>query len=167
MWRRYPMIYDGRWEFPPSPVTWAFTRYLAAPIGIRRHAEAGLTAVVMSPPDDCFAVAMPYNREPPDGVASPRIGLLVAVRRRPGRRPDRHRPLSLDHRQGSLRRGDSSTVPGVSRRVRRSARVVIRDRSKNDCLILDVDGLPSRRVWLEAYVANSTGILCHPFVERS
>jgi hypothetical protein len=65
-----PMIYDGRWEFPPSPVTWAFTRYLAAPIGIRRHAQAGLTVVLMSPPADCFAVAVPYNREPPDNVAS-------------------------------------------------------------------------------------------------
>jgi hypothetical protein len=65
-----PIIYDGRWEIPPSPVTWAFTRYLAAPIGIRRHAEAGLTAVFMSPPEDCFAVAVPYNKQPPDNVAS-------------------------------------------------------------------------------------------------
>ncbi len=64
-----PMIYDGRWDFPPSPVTWAFTRYLAAPIGIRRHAEAGLTAVFMAPPKDCFAVSVPYNKEPPDNVA--------------------------------------------------------------------------------------------------
>ena len=65
-----PMIYDGRWDFPPSPVTWAFTRYLAAPIGIRRHAQAGLTAVLMSPPEDCFAVSVPYNKEPPDNVAA-------------------------------------------------------------------------------------------------
>ena len=65
-----PMIYDGRWEFPPSPVTWAFSRYLAAPIGIRRHAEAGLTAVLMSVPEDCFAVSMPYNKQPPDNVAA-------------------------------------------------------------------------------------------------
>lgn len=64
-----PMIYDGRWEFPPSPVTWAFTRYLAAPIGIRRHAQAGLTAVLMAPPSDCFAVSVPYNKTPPDNVA--------------------------------------------------------------------------------------------------
>ncbi|NQT17505.1 MAG: hypothetical protein HQ582_32420 [Planctomycetes bacterium] len=64
-----PTIYDGRWEFPPAPVTWAFTRYLAAPIGVRRHGETGLAAVVMSPPDDCFAVAVPYNKEPPDNVA--------------------------------------------------------------------------------------------------
>ena len=65
-----PMIFDGRWEFPPSPVTWAFTRYLAAPISIRRHAEAGLTAVLMAPPEDCFAVSVPYNKEPPDNVAA-------------------------------------------------------------------------------------------------
>lgn len=65
-----PMIFDGRWEIPPSPVTWAFTRYLAAPIGIRRHAETGLTAAIMSTPGDCFAVAMPYNQEPPDNVAA-------------------------------------------------------------------------------------------------
>ena len=65
-----PMIYDGRWEFPPSPVTWAFTRYLAAPIGIRRHAQAGLTVVLMAPPEDCFAVSVPYNKEPPDNVAA-------------------------------------------------------------------------------------------------
>ena len=64
-----PMIYDGRWEFPPSPVTWAFTRYLAAPIAIRRHREAGLTAVFMSTPEDCFALSVPYNKDPADNVA--------------------------------------------------------------------------------------------------
>ncbi|HPA20631.1 MAG TPA: hypothetical protein PLU30_22975 [Verrucomicrobiae bacterium] len=64
-----PMIYDGRWEIPPSPVTWAFTRYLEAPIGIRRDAGAGLTAVIMSPSKDCFAVSMPYNKQPADNVA--------------------------------------------------------------------------------------------------
>jgi hypothetical protein len=64
-----PMIYDGRWEIEPSPVTWAFTRYLAAPIGIRRNSEVGLTAVIMSPPEDCFALSAPYNKQPPDRVA--------------------------------------------------------------------------------------------------
>lgn len=64
-----PMIYDGRWEIPPSPVTWAFTKYFEAPIGIRRHKASGLTAVLMSPPEDCFAVSVPYNKEPPDNVA--------------------------------------------------------------------------------------------------
>ncbi len=63
------MIYDGRWDIPPNPVTWAFLRYLAAPLAVRRHAKSGLAAAIMSPPDDCFAVGTPYNREPPDGVA--------------------------------------------------------------------------------------------------
>jgi hypothetical protein len=64
-----PMIYDGRWGLPPSPVTWAFTRCLAAPIGVRRHAQAGLTAVLMASPEDCFAVNVSYNKQPPDSVA--------------------------------------------------------------------------------------------------
>ena len=62
-------IHDGQWDIPPNPVTWAFLRYLAAPVAVRRQAQSGLAAVLMSPPDDCFAVATPYNREPPDGVA--------------------------------------------------------------------------------------------------
>jgi hypothetical protein len=66
------MIYDGRWDIPPNPVTWAFLRWLAAPIAVRRHAEAGLTAAFMSPPADCFAMSLPYNKQPPDGVASHR-----------------------------------------------------------------------------------------------
>ena len=66
------IMYDGRWDFPPNPVTWAFVRYLAAPVAIRRHSKSGLTAVLMSQPDDCFAVSMSYNKQPPDGVASHR-----------------------------------------------------------------------------------------------
>jgi hypothetical protein len=66
------MIYDGRWNIPPNPVTWAFVRHLAAPIAVRRHAKSGLTAVLISPPDDCFAVGTPYNKQPPDGVGAHR-----------------------------------------------------------------------------------------------
>jgi hypothetical protein len=61
-------IYDGRWEIPPSPVTWAFVRYLAAPVVVRRQ-EGGLSGVFMSPPEDCFAISVSYNRKPADGVA--------------------------------------------------------------------------------------------------
>lgn len=66
------MIYDGRWNIPPDPVTFAFVRYLAAPIAVRRNEKVGLTAVLMSPPEDCFAVAAPYNKQPPDNVAAHR-----------------------------------------------------------------------------------------------
>jgi len=63
------MIFDRRWEFPPNPVQWSVTRWLAAPMALRRDEKSGVTAVWMSPPDDCFAIATPYNRTPPDGVA--------------------------------------------------------------------------------------------------
>jgi len=62
-------VYDRRWEIPPSPVTWAFTRYLAAPIALRRHAESRITVALMAPPQDCFAISTPYNQQPPDNVA--------------------------------------------------------------------------------------------------
>lgn len=63
------MIYDGRWEYPPSPVQWAVSRYMSGPLAVRRDEQAGLSLVWMSPPDDAFAVAVPYNKTPPDGVA--------------------------------------------------------------------------------------------------
>ena len=63
------MIFDRRWEFPPNPVQWSITRYLASPIAMRRDDKSGVAAILMSPPEDCFAVATPYNKTPPDGVA--------------------------------------------------------------------------------------------------
>jgi len=50
-------------------VQWSVTRWLAAPLAMRREEKSGVAAVLMSPPEDCFAVATPYNRTPPDGVA--------------------------------------------------------------------------------------------------
>jgi hypothetical protein len=64
------IIYDGRWEYPPSPVQWAVGRYLAGPLGVRRDPASGITVLLMAPPDDCFALAMPYNKTPPDGIAN-------------------------------------------------------------------------------------------------
>jgi hypothetical protein len=63
-------IFDGRWERPPHPVQWSVTRWLAAPVAVRRHEPSGVTAVLMAPREDCFAVATPYNKTPPDGVAN-------------------------------------------------------------------------------------------------
>ena len=64
------IIYDGRWEYPPSPVQWAVSRYLAGPLGLRRDGASGLSVMLMAPADDCFAVAMPYNKTPPDNIAN-------------------------------------------------------------------------------------------------
>ncbi len=63
------MIFDGRWDYPPNPVQWSVVRYLAAPVAMRRDPKSGIAALMMSPPEDSFAIATPYNRTPPDGVA--------------------------------------------------------------------------------------------------
>lgn len=65
-------IFDGRWDQPPAPVQWCVTRYMAAPLALRRHAESDVTVLMMTPPADCFAVATPYDRDPPDRVSGHR-----------------------------------------------------------------------------------------------
>jgi hypothetical protein len=58
-----PMIRDGRWRQEPNPVQWAIMPCMAAPVGIRRSAAADLAAVLMAPPEDCFAISTPYAGE--------------------------------------------------------------------------------------------------------
>jgi len=58
-----PIIHDGRWQKEPNPVKWTIMPYMAAPIGVRRGAAAGVTVVLMAPPDDCFAISTPYEGE--------------------------------------------------------------------------------------------------------
>jgi hypothetical protein len=60
------MIRDGRWKIGSNPVDWAVEPYLAAPLVLRRDTEKGLVAIMMCPPDDCFAVASPWNPPTPD-----------------------------------------------------------------------------------------------------
>jgi hypothetical protein len=57
-----PIIRDGRWDLPPNPVNWTIMPRLAAPLCLRRGA-GNLVAVLMAPPEDCFAVATPYEGE--------------------------------------------------------------------------------------------------------
>jgi hypothetical protein len=80
VWQVFPrdeevakLVTDGRWQHPPAPVTWTIRQRLASPLAVRRHPELGLTALVMSPPDDCFAVYTPYGEE---GHFSLYLGLL-------------------------------------------------------------------------------------------
>ncbi len=70
IWQAFPrndeavsIIQDGRWKFPPSPVDWAIRPRLAAPLGIRRCPTHNLQAVIMSQPEDCFAVLTPFEAE--------------------------------------------------------------------------------------------------------
>ena len=57
------VIGDGRWNIPPNPVAWKIMPRLAAPLAMRRDAKSGLTAVLMAPPQDCFAASTPYGEE--------------------------------------------------------------------------------------------------------
>jgi hypothetical protein len=58
-----PLIQDGRWGLAPNPVSWTIMPRLEAPLGLRRGAAGGLTALVMAPPQDCFTIATPYEGE--------------------------------------------------------------------------------------------------------
>jgi len=57
------MITDGRWQRPPHPVTFKPVTTYAGALGMRCDAKSGLTALIMAPPKDCFAVMMPYGED--------------------------------------------------------------------------------------------------------
>jgi len=58
-----PIIRDGRWQKEPNPVDWKIMPQMAMPIALRRGSQAAPTAILMAPPDDCFAIATPYEGE--------------------------------------------------------------------------------------------------------
>lgn len=69
-WQMFPrdpegakLIYDGRWKFPPNPVEWARMPDLELPIATRSDPETGLTAVILAPKRDCFAIATPEETD--------------------------------------------------------------------------------------------------------
>jgi hypothetical protein len=69
-WQMFPrddeaarVIADGRWNYPPNMVAWKIMPPMAAPLAVRRDAKSGLTAVLMTPVEDCFAVSSPYGNE--------------------------------------------------------------------------------------------------------
>lgn len=69
-WQMFPrddsvvdIIRDGRWTQEPHPVDWAIMPHLAAPVCVRRGSATDVTVILMAPPEDCFAVATPYEGE--------------------------------------------------------------------------------------------------------
>ena len=64
------MFFDRRWARENGLVPWAVTRVLGAPIAIKRDAESDITILLMSRAEDCFAVSMSYNMDPPDDIAN-------------------------------------------------------------------------------------------------
>lgn len=70
VWQMFPrdpavlaLIHDGRWLLPPNPVEWAIRPALARPIAVRRDPGSGVSAVLMAPAEDCFAIATPHQTE--------------------------------------------------------------------------------------------------------
>jgi len=70
VWQMFPrderaieLIRDGRWKQPPNPVQWVIRPTLIGPLAMRRDRRTGLVALVMAPPEDCFAVATPHSEE--------------------------------------------------------------------------------------------------------
>ncbi len=69
-WQMFPrdaavleVVHDGRWQKEPHPVNWTIMPHMAAPVCLRRSATNDLALILMSPPDDCFAIATPYEGE--------------------------------------------------------------------------------------------------------
>ncbi len=58
-----PLIQDGRWTREPNPVNWVVMPEMREPLAMRRDPRSGLTAVLMAPPTDCFAISTPYEAE--------------------------------------------------------------------------------------------------------
>jgi hypothetical protein len=57
------LIGDGRWKYPLYPVDWTIMPELAQPLGVRRDSESGITALMMAPASDCFAVSTPCQTD--------------------------------------------------------------------------------------------------------
>lgn len=58
-----PLIQDGRWRIEPNPVDWVLREDAPRPLALRRHTQTGVCAVLMAPPEDCFAVMTPHAGE--------------------------------------------------------------------------------------------------------
>ena len=103
-WQAFPrdnlavnIIRDGRWKFEPNPVDWTIMPLLSHALGVRCAPVLGVTAILMSPPTDCFAISTPYQDEghhsmylslfggdlKPDEIVRARTRLVIA-----GRLPD-------------------------------------------------------------------------------
>jgi len=57
------LISDGRWKYAPNPVEFIPVENYRYPFGVRANLDNGLTGIMMSQPQDCFAVLMPYHED--------------------------------------------------------------------------------------------------------
>jgi len=70
-WQMFPrdaaavkLIQDGRWTIPPNPVDWAIRPEFAAPLSYRRDPASKLAIIIMTRPEDCFALSTPQSNDP-------------------------------------------------------------------------------------------------------
>ncbi len=70
IWQAFPrehtalsILQDGRWRMEPNPVEWIIRDEAPQPLALRRNSKTGVCAIIMAPPEDCFAVMTPYAGE--------------------------------------------------------------------------------------------------------
>ena len=100
------MITDGRWLYPPDPPPWKIGPRLAAPLALRRDARSGLTALVMAPAEDCFAVSTPYGQDDHRSLYLSLLGRDLKAGHTASAR-------AAGHRQDGLRPAGGRSLPGV------------------------------------------------------
>lgn len=57
------VLRDGRWQKPPHPVDFKRIAFYGEPLVMRKDLGSGLTVVIMSLRNDCFATLMPYGED--------------------------------------------------------------------------------------------------------
>lgn len=69
-WQMFPrddaaiaIVRDGRWKHGPNPVEWTLREPYALPVAVRRDSARRRAALLMTRPEECFAVAAPYDTE--------------------------------------------------------------------------------------------------------
>ncbi|MBL9137412.1 MAG: hypothetical protein JNK85_16185 [Verrucomicrobiales bacterium] len=57
------LIQDGRWKLEPNPVAWVVRPSFDVPMARRRSPNTGLSAILMAPAAECFALSTPHETE--------------------------------------------------------------------------------------------------------
>ena len=57
------VVADGRWKHPPNAVEFIPIENYKYPLCMRANLDNGLTGIMMSTPQDCFAVLMPHHED--------------------------------------------------------------------------------------------------------
>jgi len=85
-WQMFPrdaaavkLIQDGRWAIPPNPVDWVIRPEFAAPLSYRRDPASKLAIIIMTRPQDCFALSAPQSNDPHYSLYQSLFGRTLAA----------------------------------------------------------------------------------------